>query len=141
MDRSYLFAPGHNAKLLGKVFDAGADAVMLDLEDAVPPEAKATARAMVAEVLTDHPAWVRVNAAQTAWCEADLAAVAGARVRDPDPQGGIRRRRSVGHRPRPGQTRSSAPSKAPAVCSPRRRSPRCPAFASWRWAGWTCSAT
>ncbi len=76
MDRSYLFAPGHNAKLLTRVFTAGADAVMLDLEDAVPPEAKATARAMVAEVLADHRAWVRVNAAQTAWCEDDLAAVA-----------------------------------------------------------------
>ena len=45
MDRSYLFAPGHNAKLLDRVFHAGADAVMLDLEDAVPPQAKATARA------------------------------------------------------------------------------------------------
>ncbi len=76
MDRSYLFAPGHNAKLLNRVFQAGADAVMLDLEDAVPPEAKPTARAMVAEALLDHPAWVRVNAAQTAWCEADLDAVA-----------------------------------------------------------------
>jgi citrate lyase subunit beta/citryl-CoA lyase len=75
MDRSYLFAPGHNAKLLGRVFRAGADAVMLDLEDAVPPDAKATARAMVAEALADHPAWVRVNAARTEWCEADLAAV------------------------------------------------------------------
>ena len=41
MDRSYLFAPGHNAKLLGRVFTAGADAVMLDLEDAVPPQHKA----------------------------------------------------------------------------------------------------
>jgi citrate lyase subunit beta / citryl-CoA lyase len=77
MDRSYLFAPGHNAKLLGRVFEAGADAVMLDLEDAVPPDAKATARAMVAEALADHPAWVRVNAARTEWCEADLAAVGG----------------------------------------------------------------
>ena len=76
MDRSYLFAPGHNAKLLNRVFDAGADAVMLDLEDAVPPDAKVTARAMVAEVLLERSAWVRVNAAQTAWCEADLAAVA-----------------------------------------------------------------
>jgi citrate lyase subunit beta/citryl-CoA lyase len=75
MDRSYLFAPGHNAKLLGRVFEAGADAVMLDLEDAVPPDAKDTARAMVAEALADHPAWVRVNAARTEWCEADLAAV------------------------------------------------------------------
>ena len=76
MDRSYLFAPGHNAKLLNRVFQAGADAVMLDLEDAVPPDAKVTARAMVAEVLLERSAWVRVNAAQTAWCEADLAAVA-----------------------------------------------------------------
>jgi citrate lyase subunit beta/citryl-CoA lyase len=75
MDRSYLFAPGHNAKLLNRVFEAGADAVMLDLEDAVPPEAKGTARAMVAEVLGDHPAWVRVNEARTHWCAADLTAV------------------------------------------------------------------
>jgi citrate lyase subunit beta / citryl-CoA lyase len=75
MDRSYLFAPGHNAKLLNRVFHAGADAVMLDLEDAVPPEAKATARAMVAAALLDHPAWVRINAAKTAWGEADLDAV------------------------------------------------------------------
>jgi citrate lyase subunit beta/citryl-CoA lyase len=59
------------------VFEAGADAVMLDLEDAVPPDAKATARAMVAEALADHPAWVRVNAARTELCEADLAAVGG----------------------------------------------------------------
>ena len=44
MDRSYLFAPGHNPPLLGKVFDAGADAVILDLGDAVPPDAKAQAR-------------------------------------------------------------------------------------------------
>jgi citrate lyase subunit beta / citryl-CoA lyase len=75
MDRSYLFAPGHNAKLLGRVFEAGADAVMLDLEDAVPPDAKDTARGMVAETLGDHPAWVRVNAARTELCEDDLAAV------------------------------------------------------------------
>ena len=75
MDRSYLFAPGHNSKLLAKVFDAGADAVMLDLEDAVPPEAKDTARRAVAEVLPTHLAWVRVNAAGTPWCAADLDAV------------------------------------------------------------------
>jgi citrate lyase subunit beta / citryl-CoA lyase len=78
MDRSYLFAPGHNPKLLGRVFDAGADAVMLDLEDAVPPEEKETARRMVAEVLAEHHAWVRINAARTPLAEADLAAVADA---------------------------------------------------------------
>jgi len=76
MNRSYLFAPGHSAKLLGRVFDAGADAVMLDLEDAVPAESKAIARRMVAEALDDRSAWVRVNTARTPWCEADLAAVA-----------------------------------------------------------------
>jgi citrate lyase subunit beta/citryl-CoA lyase len=77
MHRSYLFAPGHNEKLLGKVFQAGADAVILDLEDAVPPRYKARARALVAEVLTSHPALVRVNAPGGADCAADLAAVAG----------------------------------------------------------------
>jgi citrate lyase subunit beta / citryl-CoA lyase len=79
MDRSYLFAPGHNLKLLDRVFTAGADAVMLDLEDAVPPQAKDTARRMVRGVLaqpTPVPAWVRVNAAGTDWCAADLDAVA-----------------------------------------------------------------
>jgi len=77
MHRSYLFAPGHNAKLLSKVFDAGADAVMLDLEDAVPPNAKDTARAMVAEVLADRDSWVRINAVRTPAAHADLDAVAG----------------------------------------------------------------
>lgn len=78
MDRSYLFAPGHNAKLVGKVFEAGADAVMLDLEDAVPPEDKDRARAMVAAVLGEHPSWVRVNLPRTDLCAADLDAVGDA---------------------------------------------------------------
>ena len=77
MHRSYLFAPGHNEKLLGRVFDAGADAVMLDLEDAVPTHAKAQARAMVADVLADHSAWVRINTVGTGLAAADLDAVAG----------------------------------------------------------------
>jgi citrate lyase subunit beta/citryl-CoA lyase len=77
MHRSYLFAPGHNAKLLAKVFDAGADAAMLDLEDAVPPAAKDSARRMVTAALGEHEAWVRVNAVRTPVCEADLDMVAG----------------------------------------------------------------
>ena len=128
MDRSYLFAPGHNAKLLAKVFDAGADAVMLDLEDAVPPEAKGTARAMVAEVLTDHSAWVRVNAAHTAWCEDDLDAVAqhafGIRIPKVESAADV-----AGSPPVPRANRSSAPSRAPAACSPPQEiaaAPRCP---------------
>ena len=77
MHRSYLFAPGHNAKLLRRVFEAGADAVMLDLEDAVPPDAKQQARAMVAGVLADRSAWVRINTVRTDLAAADLDAVAG----------------------------------------------------------------
>ncbi len=77
MHRSYLFAPGHNEKLLDRVFDAGADAVMLDLEDAVPPEAKRQAREMVTEALTDRSAWVRINAVGTDLAAADLKAVTG----------------------------------------------------------------
>jgi citrate lyase subunit beta / citryl-CoA lyase len=76
VNRSYLFAPGHNEKMLGKVFDAGADAVILDLEDAVPPERKATARHNVAKTLWHHPAWVRINTARTRLAEADLDAIA-----------------------------------------------------------------
>ena len=80
MNRSYLFAPGHNQKLLAKVFDAGADAVMLDLEDAVPPDAKAEARERVAVALGEQNAWVRVNAVRTDDCAADLDAVGGLAV-------------------------------------------------------------
>lgn len=75
MNRSYLFAPGHSEKLLSRVFSAGADAVMLDLEDAVPEQAKDTARAMVGQVLAERTAWVRINAVGSPWCQADIEAV------------------------------------------------------------------
>ena len=75
--RSWLFAPGHNEKLLRLVFDSGADVVLLDLEDAVPPDIKDRAREMVAEVAAARPCWVRVNRARTELCERDLDAVAG----------------------------------------------------------------
>jgi citrate lyase subunit beta/citryl-CoA lyase len=74
--RSYLFAPGHNEKLLGKVFDVRADAVILDLEDAVPAEHKEVARRSVADVLPLHLAWVRINSVGTSLAAADLDAVA-----------------------------------------------------------------
>ena len=77
MHRSYLFAPGHNEKLLARVFDTGADAVILDLEDAVPPHAKAQARSMVSDALADRPAWVRINAVGSELAAADLEAVTG----------------------------------------------------------------
>lgn len=77
MYRSYLFAPGHNEKLLSRVFEAGADAVMLDLEDAVPPQAKQRARGMVVDVLADRVAWVRINAVGTDLAADDLNAIRG----------------------------------------------------------------
>ena len=76
VNRSYLFAPGHNEKLLHKVFTAGADAVILDLEDGVPPDAKDRARRMVAETVRDHAALVRVNPPRTTAGDADVDAVA-----------------------------------------------------------------
>jgi citrate lyase subunit beta/citryl-CoA lyase len=75
--RSWLFAPGHNEKLLRLVFDAGADVVLLDLEDAVPPDIKDRAREMVAAVAAARPCWVRVNRARSELCERDLEALAG----------------------------------------------------------------
>ncbi|MEM6639074.1 MAG: CoA ester lyase [Pseudomonadota bacterium] len=49
--RSWLFAPGDSERKLQKVLDAGADAVIIDLEDAVAPERKSLAREMVVDFL------------------------------------------------------------------------------------------
>lgn len=75
--RSWLFAPGHSERLLGKVFDAGADAVILDLEDAVPDSLKDRARALVGEAVEGRPCWVRVNRAGSEACARDLDLLAG----------------------------------------------------------------
>jgi citrate lyase subunit beta/citryl-CoA lyase len=76
--RSWLFGPGHSERILARVFDAGADAVLLDLEDAVPAYMKVRAREQVREALADHPeAWVRINKPRGELAAADLAAVAG----------------------------------------------------------------
>jgi len=72
--------PGHRPELADKAFSGEADAVVLDLEDAVPPAEKAHARAAVAALLArdpGKPAWVRVNAVATGLAEADVEAVAG----------------------------------------------------------------
>jgi citrate lyase subunit beta/citryl-CoA lyase len=76
INRTYLFAPGHNPKLLSRVFGAGADAVILDLEDAVPAEAKDRARKLVTDVIADRKALVRVNGPNTPEFVADVEAVA-----------------------------------------------------------------
>lgn len=53
LHRSYLYAPGSRPEVMRKGLQAGADAVILDLEDAVAPDAKAAARVEVATVLDD----------------------------------------------------------------------------------------
>ncbi|MFO7693979.1 MAG: CoA ester lyase, partial [Vicinamibacterales bacterium] len=79
--RSHLFAPGSNERVLGKVFDAGADAVVLDLEDAVAPDAKPEARRLVAATLSSRinrpgpRVAVRINGVDTEWWRDDLEAV------------------------------------------------------------------
>jgi citrate lyase subunit beta/citryl-CoA lyase len=79
--RAHLFAPGSSERVLGKVFDAGADGVVLDLEDAVAPSAKAGARALVAAAVAGRDGRlrplvsVRINGVDTPWWRDDLAAV------------------------------------------------------------------
>jgi citrate lyase subunit beta/citryl-CoA lyase len=83
MFRSYLFAPGHKVDVVGKACASAADAVILDLEDAVPDREKHVAREVVAAALaaSDRPIWVRVNAARSEECELDLKAVGGLATR------------------------------------------------------------
>ena len=76
--RSLLFVPGDRPDRMAKALGAGADALILDLEDAVAPAAKAGARKVVAEFLEAHGQariWVRVNPLDSAEQECDLAAI------------------------------------------------------------------
>jgi len=76
--RSMLFVPGNNARRVEKALGLDADAVILDLEDAVAAGEKPAARGPVAEAL-DRPrsgrAYVRVNGLATEWCYRDLVEV------------------------------------------------------------------
>jgi citrate lyase subunit beta / citryl-CoA lyase len=76
--RSFLFVPGTRPDRFAKAAASGADAVILDLEDAVAPQDKADARALVADHVGDQQVLVRVNGAATPWFADDLAALAGA---------------------------------------------------------------
>ena len=73
--RSYLFVPADRPERFAKALASGAGAVVIDLEDAVAPEAKQGARSTLAAWLADAPAPVvlRINAADTEWFDADLA--------------------------------------------------------------------
>ena len=70
---SYLFVPGTRPDRYAKAFDSGADAVILDLEDAVAPQDKQSARDSVAQHLAAlPPALVRINGIETEWFRDDL---------------------------------------------------------------------
>jgi citrate lyase subunit beta/citryl-CoA lyase len=72
--RSYLFVPGHRPDRFDKACAAGADQVIIDLEDAVPPADKAAARAALAAWLSPaRPVLVRINGAGSEWFSGDLA--------------------------------------------------------------------
>lgn len=75
LPRSYLFVPGDRPERFAKALASGADAVVLDLEDAVAPSAKAAARAAVAQALEGgDPRFVlRLNDAASPEFAFDLA--------------------------------------------------------------------
>ena len=82
MSRSFLFAPGNHPRRVEKAFTVGADAVILDLEDAVAVAEKEAARKPVAAALAANAGkgclgYVRVNAMGTPFCFRDLTEVIG----------------------------------------------------------------
>jgi citrate lyase subunit beta/citryl-CoA lyase len=82
--RSALYMPASNARAVDKARSLDCDVVILDLEDAVLPEIKAQAREAAVQAIRAggfgrREVVVRVNALDTAWGEADLAAAGEAR--------------------------------------------------------------
>lgn len=78
--RSWLFAPGDSEKKMTKAMEGDADIVLIDLEDAVAPDAKAAARPMVHDFIKANPAqrgrlWVRINPFDGPHTLLDLAAI------------------------------------------------------------------
>lgn len=74
LPRTYLFVPADRPERYAKALASGADAVIVDLEDAVAPGAKRGARDALAGSLDEAtPVIVRVNAAGSPWFEEDLA--------------------------------------------------------------------
>lgn len=76
--RSFLFAPGNHPRRVEKSLSLGADAVILDLEDAVAQNEKESTRSLVVQALSQPrrcQAYVRVNALSTSWSYGDIEAV------------------------------------------------------------------
>jgi len=82
--RSVLYMPGSNARAMEKARGIPADALILDLEDAVAPDMKDVARQQVIDAVNargfgKREVIVRINGLSTAWGEADLAAAVAAK--------------------------------------------------------------
>jgi len=81
--RSMLFVPGDRPERFAKAAASGADAVILDLEDAVMPERRPFARGEITKWLGESerrvPVWVRINPVETSDALTDLTAVIEAR--------------------------------------------------------------
>jgi citrate lyase subunit beta/citryl-CoA lyase len=78
--RSFLFTPANHPRKVEKVFASGADAIILDLEDACAASEKAASRAVAVAALSAPRSclgYVRVNASDTEWCFRDLDEVIG----------------------------------------------------------------
>jgi len=84
LPRSYLFVPGDRPERFAKALASGADAVVVDLEDAVVPAAKTAARSHVAQWLAGETerdrVVVRINDESTPWYAADVAMLAATRA-------------------------------------------------------------
>ena len=79
MNRSYLFVPADSERKLAKAAGAGADALILDLEDSVASVARPVARELAAEFVKQHDnAWVRINPIDSDDAAADLETVVAA---------------------------------------------------------------
>ncbi|QDY71387.1 HpcH/HpaI aldolase/citrate lyase family protein [Qingshengfaniella alkalisoli] len=79
--RSYLFVPGRMPDRFAKAAGSGADAIILDLEDAVGPDSKSEARDHVAQWFgSGGTGLVRINGAETPWFDDDLAALSSCDV-------------------------------------------------------------
>ena len=74
--RSYLFVPGDRPDRFQKAIDAGADAVIIDLEDGVDEQNKDAARKQVADWLGKaQPVYVRINGINSPWLDDDLTLI------------------------------------------------------------------
>ena len=81
--RSVLFLPASNPRAIAKAREAGADLVVLDLEDAVKPADKSAARKAAVEAVASDwpmPVAIRVNGVGTEWHSLDVDAVARSQV-------------------------------------------------------------